>query len=265
MRLPTFAAAALLLLPVAAELPAQRTITKSDVRTAPPAETHGRLRDQVWQMFQREDRRSERAPRRPLDEVWLTTRPRGTDVPGLCRFDLAVVEFAPVARVGEDGGNADTPVRAVGISASPRYRFSSPPAGFHRRISDPRRLPQEGGCETLDTDRDGFFEAPDEETATDGVLAFSRLLDALRAGRDVPLQCALHPDETDCRAVILAHDAASIDRVETCRPSGGGRPCFLVSAYDREIEVELEPDLQAAIVHSARLVSMIVMSHSRID
>src|SRR6266567_2753522 len=82
--------------PVTAGSPAQ-TISKSEVRSAPPAVTHQRLRDAVWSMFEQQDYRTKKRPTRPLYRLSLRTKTQGTHVPGLCRYDSVEVKFEPTA------------------------------------------------------------------------------------------------------------------------------------------------------------------------
>jgi hypothetical protein len=261
MRFLPAAAAAALLLPPAAELPAQPTITKSEIRSAPPARTHRRLRDQVWQLFQQQDLRSGQAPQRALRRLLLPTRPRATEVPGLCRYDVLHVEFEPVRR--EDEG-ADTPVRAAGLRAQSQFRFLRPPADRHSAIADYRRLPSQGDCDGIDTDKVHFFVAEDEDVATDGYLAFLRLQEAVRAARPLPFECVPRQGESeaDCRATVLAFTQDSIVDIKGCDMTSSAY-CFRIIAEDLLITAFVGSS--DGRVHSARAETMIVLAHDVID
>lgn len=263
-------AAAFALLASAAFAPAdaaarQRPISKDEVRTAPPEQTHRRLRDQLWSLIRREDLRRERAPRQMLRRLHTSTRPRGTEIPGLCRSDALVIEFHPVGRTGR---GAETRVRASGFTATSRFRFLRPPTAPGDRLADYRRLPEdEPGCAALD--EASFFEAADAEVAADGWFAFLELQRALRDNRALPLDCNLHRVEElpDCRAIILALGQDDLLEVERCDSLPDGRWCTRLHIDDRRIDLYTSAGAHGPFgsVTAAKLVSMIVMSHEVID
>ena len=266
--LAALAALAVASLPLAASVaPAQRPISKSEIRTAPPEQTHRRLRDQLWSLIDREDLRREDPPRRALHRVHARTAPRGTEIPGLCRSDTLAIEFAPTGR--RDRG-ADTPVLASGFTAASGFRFLRPPAGPPNEIEDYRRLPQdEPGCARLGDDV-SFFEADDSEVATDGWFAFLDLQRGLRQDSPPELDCELHQNENpaDCRTLILSFDQDDLREIERCDQPASGHWCTRLHVGDRRIDIYTA----ASSSHGpfgravrARLVSMIVMSHEAID
>lgn len=260
----------LALLPLASQAAQPRppgTITKTEIRTAPPEQTHRRLRNLTWEMFEQEDMRRERAPRRPLDDAWLRTRPRATEVPGLCRYDSVHFEFAPLSR--RDRG-ADTPVRPVGLTAQSFFRFSRPPSADYREISDFERLPEADGCPLLETDRLNFFSAPDAEVATEAYLAFLNLKRSLRERPNLPLTCNLFPNDTlPCEAILLSLDTDAVDSVERCEADDLREICYRAYLGDRMVRMfvtgHVSPGPPAGQMVRAELHGMIVMSHERID
>lgn len=273
--LGAFAAVALLAASASSGLaaaPERRTpgLSKNDIRRLPPAETRRRLRDTVWEMFEEKDLRRPRAPRRALDRLILTTRPHFAGFPGLCRYDAVTVGFRPVAGARDDAG-PDTPMRATELESDARFHFLQPPSmPGHGRHGDREHSEHSAGCARLDTARADAFSAPDAETANDGMLAFLRLQEAVRARRDVPLACDLGPNETQtCEAVLLALGPASVSAVERCTAADRRADCFIVYAGDRRIEVETTgygtPGPPAIQPVRARLQTMIVMSHEVID
>lgn len=260
-------AAALPFAPAGAQ-PSAPTLSKSELRTAPPEETHRRLRDMVWSLFEQEDFRSERTPAQPLTDLALATRPRSTQVPGLCRLDLAWIDFAPAgASSGET--DADTPMQAVGLRVSPRFHFVEPPppTGYYR--IDRQRAAADPAC--AGTPREvHFFEAEDELVATDGYRSFLNLQEALRGGGPVALRCDLGPAESrSCSEVLLSLDQSSLLFVEDCQSPDLSTLCFLVDAFDYRVRLfvtnHVTPGPPALQLLRAEVSAPIVMSHERID
>ncbi|MGQ0590812.1 MAG: hypothetical protein ACT4N8_15015 [Sphingosinicella sp.] len=254
-------------LPLAAQSTPGRTITKSEIRAADPRRTHGRLRDVIWDMFEREDVRSEAQPRHALTDFWLRTRPRGTEIPGLCRYDGVTVEFAPTSR--RDRG-ADTPVRAVGLRASSFFHFISPPTQQFHDAANYDLLPSDGDCRSLDANELPFFRSEDEQVAVNGYLAFLRLQDALRANQTMELDCYPGRMETrTCREIILAIGTDAVSDVRRCEWSEARQNCFRIRADDLQIDIlvtgRVSPGPPPGQVLRARLGFLIVLSHPRPD
>jgi hypothetical protein len=251
-------AALLLLAPLAETAPAQRTITKAEIRRDSPHRTHLRLRDTIWDMFEQRDMRSRTAPRFRLGDVSLSTRPRGTPVPSLCRYESVSFEFAPA---GPEAG-AGTEVEAVGIEAQPYFHFTSPPAGSYDIVVRDGVQLTEGRCRSVRIDQTSFFSASGPELATNAYRAFLNLQHSLRDGRPVALECNLFPRETDsCKDIILRLGQDDILIVEECDTLGG---CFAVHAGDRKVSIIVEDDRDLKVM-SAKLASMLIFAHSRID
>lgn len=253
--------------PLAAQSSSVSTITKTELRTDPPARTSRRLRDMMWGLFEDVDLRREAPPRHALDSLYLATHPRGTEIAGLCRFDRVVMAFAPDHRGAHD---ADTPVRAVGLTARAFFRFLAPPADLHSELADHRRLPGEEACGSSHGPGLHYFAAQDAQTATDGYFAFLRLQDAMRDGSAPGLECELFPaDRQDCAEVIRSLRPESIGSIDPCDPAPTPRRCFRLSTGERSIEILMatadgsgEP---ARRVERARLQSFIIMAHERLD
>ncbi len=266
MRLLISAFALVVAMPLlASEPPPTPTITKSDVRRGTPARANVRLRDVIWSMFEPGDQRNARRPRRALNSVWLPTRPRETEVPGLCRSDSAWIEFAPTDRA--DLG-ADTPVQAAGITAHRRFRFIRPPADDYHELSDFDRLRSEGACARLSGRDDAFFRSENEEVATDGYRALL-LLQQAALGGSVVLECDVFPDETrPCRELIASIGQDAIDQIQRCQ-SDSGQLCYRIGAGERQIDVfvtaSVSPGPPPGQVIRARLSDLIILYHELID
>ena len=258
---------------------AQETVTKTQIRTAPPEETHRRLRDVVWDMFERTDFRRGKPPTRPLDGVMLSTQTRGTYVRDLCRYDVADFAFAPVDT--RDRG-ADTRVRAVGVETTAWFHFLTPPLLPHEEPEESTVDEEEPAfgppawdaqCRGLG-DSASFFTAPDEDVARDGVRALRALVAAAGAGAP-DVKCNLgHAtaigDTEACREKLLRYDLASLWSADTCESSHLERRCFLLSLADEVratviVTGHVWPGPPAFQVVSAEMDQMIVMWHERVD
>jgi hypothetical protein len=252
--------------PAALVSAAPRTVTKTDIRTDPPATTHNRLRDVVWDMIEREDMRREADPKRQLGDIFFQTRKRGTEVPSLCRYDTLVVEFAPLDRRQRA---ADTRVRAVGLRAHSNFQFLAPPAGDYDSISDYDRLPSDTDCRALDGKEEGFFFAEDEETATDGYRAFLALQQALRDGTGFPLHCDVPKvSGLDCGKAIAALDPGRIGSIARCEAETF-HLCYRIANDDLAIAItvtgRVSPGPPFGQIVSARMNAMITLYHPRAD
>jgi hypothetical protein len=239
----------------------QHTIAKTEVRTAPPARTHQRLRDVVWDMFEVGDMRRKNRPVAPLSDLWLETKLRGTQVPGLCRYDSVIVELAPDAPGPHD---AATPVHAVGLRASSHFAFLSPPTRPFAKAADYSRVPSDTDCAALKRTSDRFFSADGAEPAYEGYRAWRTLRQAIERKRPVPLECDLFPGEKDCSAVILALGLDDVGSVEICE-AGAGQSCYLVEVAMRRIRIVLPMDGDDPKIVSAKLDSMIIIADERVD
>jgi hypothetical protein len=240
------------------------TITKSEVRSDRPNVTDRRLKDVVWSLFEKQDHRRGKEPTRPLSSLFLRTRTQATRVPGLCRYDSVRVEFEQVNPKDE---GADAPVRPVGLTSTSNFAFLSAPSADDED-SPQDRLVSVSQCSKLPVD-ERFFTAEDENEADQGYRAWLALLETVRAGRKVPLECDLAPsDKGPCEAVIAAIKPEHLSEVRTCA-AGSDSVCHQLFAEDRLITVMTaayaRPGLSAGQVVSAKLDSLIVMAHAIID
>jgi hypothetical protein len=137
-------------------------------------------------LFEQRDFRKGEPPRGPLENLTLTTPPRSTEMPGLCRMDSAVVDFAPI-RTGEDG--PDTLVRPVGLTSYPLYRFLRPPTLGYFRTIEAKPTPNTAACTSPDIAKLHFFTAEEDRIATDATLAFIKLRQAVANRRRIPIDC----------------------------------------------------------------------------
>jgi len=241
-----------------------QTITKEELRTATPTVIQEKLKDQIWQMFEREDYRRSTAPRNPLTGLSLKTRTLPTTVPGLCRYDVAHIEFEPVDKHDPD---ASTPSKATALTADSYFRFVSPPTGSFHQLSDNSQS-HETPCSTLGDE--GFFNAEDEEEATDGYLIWSNLQRALREKRAVPLDCDLFKTDTKpCAAIVTEITPNELTSVSRCTVTDYHEQCLEIRTNERAITIysnaHVSPGPPPNAVRRAKVEGLIVMWHSRVD
>ncbi|HYI41358.1 MAG TPA: hypothetical protein VE053_13675 [Allosphingosinicella sp.] len=240
------------------------TITKAEIRSDPPNVTDRQLKDIVWSLFEKQDHRRKEAPTRPLSRVVLRTRTQATRVPDLCRYDSMRIEFE---RVNPKDTGADAPVRPVGLTSSSNFTFlSAPSADYENALQG--SLASVALCSKVTDDRH-FFTARSEKEATDGFRAWLALLNSIRAGRKVPLECSLAPlDAGPCESVISALTPDQISEIEIC-DSESAAVCHKIYAGDRLITIvttgRVHPGPPPGQLVSAKLETLIVLAHEIID
>jgi hypothetical protein len=246
---------------------AQRTVTKLDIRTQDMMRTDAQLRDQLWGVFRREDRRSDSEPTQPLRDVWLTSTPYSTEVPGLCRRDLLTLRLAPLKP--ERRSDARTPTRAYGFTSAASFRFLSAPGDWHDVIADRGRLPWAPECAGQQKEA-SFFFAPDTEVATDGVRAMMLARAAVAAGKIEISDCQpVAVERRSCREILAAWPEQP-DSVAACA-APRGQECYELLAGDEQLTVMLHgrydnPDIRTrGKLVSVRLDFLITLSHPRPD
>jgi hypothetical protein len=243
---------------------ASDTISKEELRTGEPKVIQRKLKDQIWQMFEPEDFRRAKPPQNALTGLLLKTRVNRTNVPGLCRYDLAHIEFEPLDRLRAD---ARTPSRATGITAVSYFKFSKPPAGDYYEVAG-EPWPEATSCSQLGDE--GFFDSEDAETATDGYLVWSRLQTALREGRSVPLDCNLFKNDTkSCSAILAEIGSDELSSVGRCEAADYHQNCYEVTTNDRAVKIyvtaHISPGPRANEVVKAKVDGVIVLSHCLVD
>lgn len=241
-----------------------RTITKSEIRSDPSDVTDRKLKDVVWSLFEKQDHRREKEPTRPLSRVFLQTKTQATRVPGLCRYDSVRVEFE---QVNPQDQGPDAPVRPVGVTSKSHFAFLSAPSADYEKMRQGRPV-STAQCSRLKDDAQ-FFTAGNEGDATRGYRAWLALLNSLRAGRKVPLQCNLTPvDSGPCEALIAAFKPEQLSEIEPC-DSDPGTVCHKLYADDRLITIVttgyVSPGPPPGQIVTAKLDSLIIMAHEIID
>jgi hypothetical protein len=244
---------------VPAQVPA---ISKTEIRRDAQAVTDRRLKELLWEMLRHDDFRRKTPPRSVLEFVPFYTAAVMTEIPLLCRSDTVLLEFAPTTPGSAD---ADTPTRPVGIEVNHLFRYLTLPGPAAREDYVPPHIG--GRCGQLDPERDNaFFKAPSARVARDGMIAFLKLLEAVRDKRPIRLTCDSGADEhRSCGELIGAMKPEQIGSVEPCDASGPTR-CFTVWIEDREMRVFVAAaGPREGEIESAAVKSYIIIADPRID
>lgn len=230
---------------------AQETISKAEMRTAPPEQTHERLRDVIWEMFEERDYRRDDLGTRPLRAVLLKTKPHSDGGQTLCRHDRVVVSFAMVdADIDPDSEEASSAsqMKARDLIASTWWGFATPPP-----ITGPlpdQDLASEDLCGSL-PEGHHFFRAPNGGIVG-GYRSFMLLKRDIAAGREFELDCG---NELACRAEISDLAIESLELVERCKPDIVDY-CFRLefartgnAAIENRWEIKYDPDFRGNDPH----------------
>ena len=186
--------------PLSANAAPTTPISKTEARALPTETLKRRVLAQVADMLVEGPRPSNgRKPRRPLDDLWFRTRPIATYIEGVCRSDTVVVEFQSDWSEGRHG-DADTPVRASGLSATPTFLV----AAEHEKIR----------CDRLDPSDPRFLSAGNAEDARDGAKLL-RIIAAGAAEAKPPFsfKCG---GVADCKAVLTSLKLTDFSSIENC-------------------------------------------------
>ncbi|MDB5710630.1 MAG: hypothetical protein JWL96_2700 [Sphingomonas bacterium] len=268
MRKQTLTCWLILSLP-ATPVAAQSTVNKYDIRTQSPAVTDRQLAQQLWQVFEHQDRRGKKKGTVRLSDVWLNSKPYAQRFGGLCQRDTVTLLFAPVDGDPRDRGTAQTPTKAYGIEASKSFGFDSRPRKWPwEQDEEPRRSPLDD-CNASD-----WFGADSAETANDGYLAALRAIEAMKADRLKPKSCDLFPiDMLPCDALARDLLPKNIELIQTCETDQAS-DCYDVWFGERSLKIVVEhrrvwPTAAGApadgAIRSVVFESNVVFADARID
>jgi hypothetical protein len=116
-----------------------------------------------------------------LGDIWFTTKPYATAIPGICARDLLSLFYHVTEKV--DGRFADTPVRPYRVEAKTGYTFVRKPSAKMLKREDEDRLPFQDECARASNDDFGeWWEAEAPDTGVRAYLAFEAALVRLKAG-----------------------------------------------------------------------------------
>jgi hypothetical protein len=240
-------------------------LSKSELRREKPSITDRLLKDQLWSIFRKQDRRTKKRPEVALSRVWMQSKPYATRVPGLCRYDAMTLHFAQA----DDGPrDVDAPSRAYGFDARPFFHFTRTPREDEEYGDQRTWSPWRSECARLDPDKEAFFGAPDDDVANDGyramMLAFSNV-----AEKTLTIdKCELLPvDKQSCAEIV--GDLAKIypNSIDRCDGRAGVQ-CYAIFIGDRDVRVTRVaypvspgPNLPTGSIASIEVASPVIMTH----
>lgn len=186
--------------PLSANAAPTTPISKTEARALPTEALKRRVLAQVADMLVEAPRpTANRKPRRPLNDLWFSTKPVATYVDGVCRSDTVIVEFQTGLSEGRSG-DADTPVRASGLSATPNFYVAA----------DGEKV----RCDRLDPSDPRFLSAADAQDARDGATLL-RIVAAGAAEAKPPFSSRCGGGG-DCTAVLTSLKLADFSSIEDC-------------------------------------------------
>lgn len=250
------------------------TITKTEARSLSRAEVKARVLQQLADLVTEVRPGSRRPPVNPLTDVSFETRPRATEVNGLCRLDRLTVTFRPL---GREWGDADTPVTADGFYAIRYYHFTTAPTQNYNEARRDDGPPDDAQCQDVNLWDADFFAAPDEQAATDGFLLMRRVVEAITTGRaSFPFTCTKHPVEADRECVDIVRQIGStpisdIERCEMQRGEPAFALCHRVLVGDRRFRIISSAylygpgALPSLTVLGVEMDALITLIHERVD
>lgn len=235
---------------------AQQVVTKAEVRQQDPSITDAQLRDQLWGLFRKEDRRSTHSPTQPLtgERVVTTPYPAGAfGTSGLCRMDVVVMKMAPTQGLLRDA-DATTPMRSYGLESSKRFLVLPLLPEERGDVFDDK---WNGPCARLGQDDPRFFRAVSEEAAREGHALLQRAAAEARAGKLARCDAGAG----SCVEALAAFVARPFESVWNCA-MGEQAICYrFVGKDDVEARIWQVPDGSLHV----ELTRLIVLRHPRPD
>lgn len=247
-------------------------ITKREARDLPAQQVERRVIDQLSHILTEERWDRRKPPVRPLTDMDFVTQPRATFVPNLCQVDRLRVNFRPMR---SEKGDADTPVRADGFTADHYFHFKEAPKSHHGDAVDYQRARDPSECADVDFGKGNFFDAPDEETATDGYYVTQRAIGEIFKGKaDLPVECDKYwfEKESSCADIVGKLKEASIDSIDKCEAEEPELArCYEIYIGDRLLRIVASPIASGKDVLppltplKVKLGTLIILSHERVD
>jgi hypothetical protein len=247
-------------------------ITKREARDLPARQVERRVMAQLSHILTEERWDRRKPPARPLTDMDFVTQPRATSVPNLCQVDRLRVSFRPTR---SEKGDADTPVRADGFTADHYFHFREAPKAYHGDAADYQRARNPSECADVDFGKDDFFNAPDEETATDGYYVAQRAIEEILKGKaDLPVECDKYwyEKESSCADIVGKLKETSIDSIDKCDAEEAALArCYEIYIGDRLARIVASPIafgqnvLPPLTPLKVKLSTLIILSHERVD
>jgi hypothetical protein len=241
-----------------------KPITKIEARSLPSDILVRRTLDQLADILSTTVSDSEGVrPRNVLTFLWLNAIPRATDVPGLCQHDALIVDFGHAAKYAVD---SDTPVRAVGLSASSYFLVLDPSqiGSWEATKAEQTELSNER-CAELSTEDPRFFEAKSARDARDAFFVLMRATSELKSGtHDFKIDCG---DKTqDCVDLLKKFRVEDVSSVSSCTQIGDPGQCWSIqSGFYRSVEIATEYAGGQNRIASVKTKERVVLIHGLID
>jgi len=193
------------------------TITKLEARRLPAEEVKRRTLEQLSRILTLETHSpTTERPKHLLSALQFWTKPRMTDVRGLCAADSVVINFRPTHRFVD---SADTPTSADSIEARTFYRFAVPPTSAVQESRDWSLGPDNPSCLKIDPRHDPMFSAKNGEEAVEGIWLADEVNRQAKLGQfDFELSCSRREIKRDeCIRLVQQLDRDAIGSVDQCQ------------------------------------------------
>jgi hypothetical protein len=245
---------------------AEGPITKREARTLPSGQVQRRVLAQIGDILDREPANPKADPVRPLDMLWLETKPHGTDVPGLCQIDILRVQFEAFGTPMRD---ADTPVRATGFTSYASFALLTELKGDFNSLASSRDRSWTPDCADPKAKFLARFEAPDAMTAVDGL----QLLDMARKAAPTlgaSLTCSwLTADQAkECPQALQGVTPQTILTISRCESEPGlaaGDQCLSIQSTDQQVKLLYRQTGAGKTLLAVRADWTIIIADQRID
>lgn len=204
--------------------------------------------------------------RRLVGDQWVHTKAYGTRYKGLCQRDTVSVHYAPTEETVTD---EDAVVRPYGVTSDHGYYFVRTPKSEtleQAQDSDEWRSPFQPECAKADGEEwVGWFDAPDEDMAMEGGIAFLAALDWAREPEHQFSGCSKRNDGQPfgCREDILPQlKFEYINDLNRCEGSKD-EICWKIEASSIELTIKAKrtgKPLRSADISDIKAEYMIIVT-----
>lgn len=223
------------------------TLSKFESRRLPPELVKQRIAEQLADLLvSPSERPAPGKPTRPLEDLWYSTTPRATGVPGVCQSDTVIFRFRPVDEASRPG---DVPTSLVGVEATTGYRLVRPAtarAAWARARGEgadrkPLDYPDAAACARLSTEEGQFTSANSAWQYLEVMSLLEEAQAALRDGKPLDIACDYEPYKAvdACKAQVLAFDPAKVAAIGPCGNVTllKGQVCTRFDSWGDELDV----------------------------
>lgn len=249
--------AAVIVAPASAQVqrgPRSPALSKLESRELPASTVTRRVADQLADVLIPLERRPPGRPKRPLESLWYSTRPRPTEFRGLCQADTVIFRFDPVDDASRPG---DVPARVVGIESTTGYQLIRPVAEVMDAMNGDEDVsfvnhPDRATCARLVVGKTTFTQADGAYQYLEAMALLAKARETLAAGGDLPLVCLDEPRTPgSCRRELETFKPEDVARVGTCQNVPAdlkGHACLRLDAWAVVVQIYRKPDRQVARV-----------------